>query len=201
MLAATLARESSLGWLRSRTLDDLELLAGFLDIPLDAAVARLHSLAAEAARQLSALPIPLPAYRLISGLREMQTQHGLKRVMFALMNKEGSALHGRLVLEPTSEHSLKGFSVDLTTRSLFSLLMKKTQALVVKADNLEKYQSMIPTPLRSIINPDSFMAMSIFLRDRPIGLYYADNGPDGAVDLQQYEHFKASCQRVIQSLS
>jgi len=60
---------------------------------------------------------------------------------------------------------------------------------------------MIPAALRNIINPDGFLAMSIFLRNKPIGLFYADNGPHAAVDLQQFENFKASCQRVIHSLS
>jgi len=261
MIASTLARESSLGWQRQRTLDDIELLSEFLDIPLDTTIANLHSLAAEAARQLCSLPIPLPGYWLISGdapkkqspsgaeekpkpappppapepakkadapippvtpapppvqaaeksnplqaalmsgLQEMQHQHGLQRVMFALMNKERSALHARVVLEPKADQSLKSFSVELTSPSLFSLLMTKPHALVVKADNLEKYRSMIPVPLHPIINPDSFLAMSVFLRNRPIGLFYADNGPGGVVTPQQYENFKASCQRVIQALT
>lgn len=65
MLASTLANDSSLGWCRARTDADIELLAEFLEIPQDSASAHLHRIAAEAARELHGLPLPLPAYYLI----------------------------------------------------------------------------------------------------------------------------------------
>lgn len=242
MLAVALARESHLGWQRGRTLDDLELLAEFLDVPLESAAARLHRLAAEAARQLSPLPVPLPAFYLISSdaaayprqqspagprpqatpspeprqatpvkhpplheaflhsLQEMRTEHGLKRAMFALLNKERSQLRARLVLEEKNA-SLNGFCVDLVPPNLFSLLLKKPQALAVKADNCEKYRDMIPPPLRNLVSTENFLVMSVFLHNRPIGLFYADNGPGIAITPRQYENFKASCQRAIHALS
>ncbi|MEJ2692876.1 MAG: HDOD domain-containing protein, partial [Candidatus Thiodiazotropha sp.] len=65
MLASAISRESSLGWQREATRDFQELLAEFLEIPLDKASAWLHSQAAGAAHQLQRLPIPLPAYHLV----------------------------------------------------------------------------------------------------------------------------------------
>ena len=242
MLAVALARESGLGWQRGRTQDDLELLAEFLDIPLESATARLHCLAAEAARQLCPLPVPLPAFYLVGSdagpylreqspsrlrapatpspaprqvtaaapshlheaflrsLREMRGEHGLKRAMFALLNKERSQLRACLVLEE-GDASLKGFSVGLSPPNLFSLLLKKPLALAVRADNCEKYREMIPPPLRNLVSAENFLAMSVFLHDRPIGLFYADNGLGIAITPRQYENFKASCQRAIHALS
>lgn len=271
MLVSALARESSLGWRRPGTLDDLELLSEFLEIPLDEAIAWFHRQAAEAARQLQSLPIPLPAFQLIhnqetsakpapppnsvetparpaapkgdpapespepaapaaspqptappkprttpesagnsvnplqqrltTALQELQREHGLQRAMFAMLNREKTELSARLVCEPPGEKSLKGFRLDLASPTLFSLLMTKPQAISLTPANAEKYRHMIPPSLHQVINPDQCLAMSVFLRNKPIGLFYADNGVKQAITPRQFTNFKAVCQRAIQALA
>ncbi len=263
MLTAALARESSLGWQRPATLDDIELLAEFLEQPLDRTIAWLHSQAAEAARQLYVLPIPLPAFRLIHGdhdrlgtglqtnrskaepvtaqspppvrpapavkaspseqapkpapasakavnplqqlisgaLRELHETHGLQRVMFAMLNADRSRLQARLCLEADSAQSLRGFHVDLSPPNLFTLLVKKPLALFLSRNNAEKYVQMVPPSLHEQINPQQCLLLSVFLRNKPVGLFYADNGADGEITSQQYANFKAVCQRTIQKLA
>jgi HD-like signal output (HDOD) protein len=246
MLASALARESSLGWQRQGTLDDAELLAEFLETPLEKTLSWLHTQAAEAARQLQTLPIPLPAFHLISGgntpvekapstaaqppapvepskptpptqtpakaanpfqqlittaLLEMRRKHGLQRAMFATLNKENTELRARLVSEQTSDSTLKGFYVELTSRNLFTLLLKKPQAISLTPANAEKYLQLIPAPLHQTINPKQCLAMSVFLHNKPIGLFYADNGPKEAITPQQFANFKAVCQRTILALA
>lgn len=257
MLASALARQSSMGWQRASTLDDVELLAEFLEIPLDKASAWVHGQAAEAARQLHTLPIPLPAFHLIHGgepytqkkppvaearhqqtptavksaptvaeesrptppqaaagkatnplqqriaaaLQEIRREHGLQRAMFAMLNTEKTELRARLVSEDSPEVSLKGFGMNLASPSLFSLLLKKPQAIALNSSNAQKFQHMIPRPLFGVINPRQCLAMSVFLRNKPIGLFYADNGHDQEITPQQFANFKAVCQRTIQALS
>jgi HD-like signal output (HDOD) protein len=279
MLASALARESSLGWQRQGTLDDAELLAEFLEIPLEKTQSWLHTQAAEAARQLRTLPIPLPAFHLISGgeppvekapaptvavsrekppaaapqqvikeppsgpkseptpaaavqpptpvkpskpipptqtpaktanplqqlittaLQEMRREHGLQRAMFAMLNKEKTELRARLVSEPASECSLKGFHIELTSPTLFSLLLKKPQAISLTPANADKYLQMIPPPLQQIIHPRQCLIMSVFLRNKPIGLFYADSGQQGAITPEQFANFKAVCQRTVHALA
>jgi HD-like signal output (HDOD) protein len=279
MLASALARESSLGWQRQGTLDDAELLAEFLEIPLEQTLSWLHTQAAEAARQLQTLPTPLPAFHLISGgeppvekapaptvavskekpaavapqeavkespsepktvptpataaqspvpvepskptpptqtpakaanplqqlittaLQQMRREHGLQRAMFAMLNKEKTELRARLVSEQTSDNTLKGFYVELTSPNLFTLLLKKPQAISLTPANAEKYLQLIPAPLHQTINPKQCLAMSVFLHNKPIGLFYADNGLTEAVTPQQFVNFKAVCQRTMLALA
>jgi hypothetical protein len=80
-------------------------------------------------------------------------------------------------------------------------LLKKPQAISLSPSNAQKYQHLIPAPLHAIINPREFLAMSVFLRNRPIGLFYADNGLKGAITPRQFANFKAICQRAIKALS
>ncbi|MCU7797241.1 MAG: HDOD domain-containing protein [Candidatus Thiodiazotropha sp. (ex Myrtea spinifera)] len=256
MLASAIARESSRGWQSTSTLDDIELLAEFIDIPIDSAVTWVHRLSADAARTLSVLPIPLPAFYLISGdpqqpkastadqtrettaatvekkavkpeaapkaqpenktpkkqanplqqaisraLDEMLQELGLQRATFAMLNADKTQLKARLVAEEPTERSLRGFDIDLTQPTLFSLLMKKSQVIALTPGNFEKYSSMIPPQLATLINPKGFLAMSVFLHNKPVGLFYADNGSDSKITPHQYNNFKAICQRTIASLS
>jgi HD-like signal output (HDOD) protein len=255
MLASALARETSQGWLRQETLDTLELLAEFLEMPFDQTLAWFHAHAAVAARQLQTLPIPLPAFHLIqsgspltqptprkaqpqpipaaekpapaatethpptpspasagkpasplqqlisTALREIHQEFGLQRVMFAMLNSDKTTLRARLASEVQAEVTLKDFKVDLTPPTLFTLLLKKPQAISLSPTNAQKYQPMIPTPLHAVINPRQFLAMSVFLRNKPIGLFYADNGLKGAITPRQFANFKAVCQRTIEALT
>ncbi|MEJ2590660.1 MAG: HDOD domain-containing protein [Candidatus Thiodiazotropha sp.] len=286
MLSWALARESSLGWMRAQTLEHVELMAEFLDMPIDQTwmlgqtlenvvlmaeflvlrivlmLSGLHRQAAEAARQLSTLPYPLPAFHLISGadltvaplrqssparaadpptsavpprapaettsaapppaqapetrpaahanplhqaitraLTEIQQGLGLQRAMFAMLNSEKTRLKARLVSETVSDHPLKGFSVDLTAPSLFGTLMQKPQAIALTPRNIDRYRAMIPPPVAQMVGEHGFFAMSVFLRNRAVGLFYADNGAAEAASERQFENFKAICQRAIRALA
>lgn len=247
MLSCALARESGLGWMRHQTLDHVELLAEFLDIPFDLALSRLHRLSAEAARQLASLPYPLPAYHLICvanpaparkqavvretghsatagppqtnpldtreggqantlhqtitrALLEMRQGLGLQRAMFAMLNNEKTRLKARLVAEAPSDHPLKAFNVELTEPTLFSMLMQKPQAFALNPRNIDRYLDLIPPEIARMIGENGFLAMSVFLRNNAVGLFYADNGSDEAASERQYDEFKAICLRIIRSL-
>jgi HD-like signal output (HDOD) protein len=297
MLASALARESSRGWQRESTLENIELLAEFLDIPTDQAVAWSHSLAADTGRQLCQMPIPLPVFYMICGdpvpkkreakaqepkpaekptrsklpepqppqsvetplketpvastavsnknnleqkekkqpqttlnktetrptektadkpqkrpanplqetithaLDEMRQELGLQRAMFAMLNKEKTSLAARLVSEVESDHPLKAFSLELNPTNILSLLMKKPQVIALTPDNYKKYEQVIPETLAAKINQKGCLAMSVFLHNKPIGMFYADNGIEGKLTANQVNNFKAICQRTISTLS
>ena len=65
MMGVALARISVHHWDSQETQDKLELLAEFLEIPLNQAESQFHHLAAAAAGELRHLPLPLPDYNLL----------------------------------------------------------------------------------------------------------------------------------------
>ncbi len=263
MLASAIARESSLGWQRERTNDDIELLAEFLEMPQDAAIARLHGIAAQAARELYRLPLPLPAYHLIqpgvqsfkhtpatggqkqtpvqaapgtppipsierrpapgtaarsrptppensvnplqellnNALQKMHEELGLSRAMFAMLSPDKSALRARFVVESEKQLSLKGFALNIKKPSLFKALLSKPQAVSLNRNNAEKYLPLIPPSAMEQINSSGFVTMSVFIKGKPVGLFYADNGISGpGVTRQQYDNFKVICQKTMHSI-
>jgi hypothetical protein len=279
MLASALARESNLGWQRARLDDDTELLAEFLEIPHEEAVAYLHRLAAEAARDLYRLPLSLPAFHLIPGglasqecraadftepaetprqktatpreqppseakpvpqtqaettpappaspeekavsqpaaakkrvnplqellngaLQQMHEELGLSRAMFAMLSPDKSALRARFVVESAKQLSLKGFALNITKPNLFKILMNKPQSVSLNKENAEKYLPMIPPSALEQINSSGFVSMSVFIKGKPVGLFYADNGISGpGVTRSQYDNFKAICQKTVQMIN
>jgi HD-like signal output (HDOD) protein len=279
MLASALARESSLGWQRAKTDDDIELLAEFLNVSHDEAAAYLHRLAAEAARDLYSLPLRLPAFHLIPGgfapqephtadvtepteakqqgvaapsepepppvakpvqqkqaettpeppadnkkkdvsqaapkkhvnplqellngaLQQMHEELGLSRAMFAMLSPDKSALRARFVVESANQLSLKGFALNITKPNLFKALMNKPQAVSLNKGNAEKYLPMIPQSALEQINSSGFVSMSVFIKGKPVGLFYADNGISGPdVTRSQYDNFKAVCQKTVQMIN
>jgi HD-like signal output (HDOD) protein len=256
MLASTLARDSSLGWSYSKTLEDFELLAEFLEIPVEQSISCLHRLSSEAARSLQTLSLPLPAFFIICGdpqvskpsqkqaskpaapkakahrqrkstpqpvetaktavrkstnplqellqnvLEQMHHELGLSRAMFAMLTPDRKMLRSRLVVESEQQLSLKDFALDTTKPSLFKLLLNKPQAISLNKSSAEKYLPMIPQAAKEQINTSGFVSMSIFIRNKPIGLFYADNGLSGpGVTRHQYENFKALCQNMMQTMS
>jgi HD-like signal output (HDOD) protein len=282
MLSSAVARETSLGWQREKTLEDTELLAEFLEIPLESAISKLHQLAVEAARDLQGLPLPLPGFYIISGdhkpankkpqqpvksrtapekaqvkqpeppsgqsgesttskpsskiesttpqakakeakpnretpppaqksnplqellnstLHQMHNDLGLSRTMFAMLTPDRSMIRSRLVIESEQQLSLKGFALNTKKPSIFRILLNKPQAVILNKDNAEKYLPMIPAEAKEQINTSGFIAMSIFIRNKPVGLFYADNGLSGpAVTRHQFDNFKVICQNMMKTM-
>jgi hypothetical protein len=61
---------------------------------------------------------------------------------------------------------------------------------------------MIPFGIRQLLGHGEFFAMSVFLHDKPIGLFYADSQHDGgALDEKRYLEFKQLCLRAAQGLA
>ncbi len=139
---------------------------------------------------------------LMRTIEEMKDTHGLDNVMFAMLSSNRQDLISRFVVANEENSPLKGFQVNLQQPSLFSALIKKPQALWLNPGNLEKYTPMIPQAFLQILCRKGFLIMSVFIKNKPVGLFYADNGCGNTVlTANQYNNFKVLCQRFMQELS
>ncbi|MEW8586808.1 MAG: HDOD domain-containing protein [Candidatus Thiodiazotropha sp.] len=136
---------------------------------------------------------------LSSALQQMHEELGLSRAMFAMLSPDKTALKARFVVESEQQLSLKGFVLSMTKPSLFKALLNKPQAISLNKANAEKYLPMIPQSALEQMNNSGFVTMSVFIHGKAVGLFYADNGISGpGVTRQQYDNFKAICQKTIQ---
>ena len=100
-------------------------------------------------------------------------------------------------------HSLKGtendpiinhFEIIVDGKNIFSLLMAKPQAVSITDENREKFWPLVPIEFKKLISTNSFIAMSLFLDNKPYGLFYADrNTSTCQIEEKSYNFFKTLC--------
>jgi HD-like signal output (HDOD) protein len=130
-------------------------------------------------------------------MRRIRRESGVARVMFAMVDREHAHLRCRMALGGSAEDALRRLEVSLNERNLFSLLMASPQSVWLNRDNASKYQAYLPRSLRPVFGPGGAFMMSIHVRDRPLGLLYADGS--GLSD-KGYSRFRSLCHEAAEVL-
>ncbi len=202
LLACELARLSADGWYSEDTLQHLEYVAEHLHVPLDKAIAECHLQAVDCAHGLSDGGLEASAFELAAAwplannekeqktptlhaevMRAMHAMHaelGLRRVAFALLNPPRTELKVRFVSGADESDPIRQGSLATNGKSLFNILLQKPQAVWVRPENAEKYRPYLPSA--TWIDPSEFVAVSLFVDHKPIGLFYADTWADTWAD-------------------
>ena len=119
----------------------------------------------------------------------------IRRLMFAALTPDRQGLKCGLAVDVPARPSLKGFFLGFERPSLFSALLKKPQILWINHDNKTKYLPAVPSQTRDVLCEDGFLLMSVFVKNRPIGVLYADSGDsDTPLTAESYAVFKTSSQ-------
>ena len=126
---------------------------------------------------------------------------GLNRVVFATIDTENKSLIAHAVSGTENDPSFNRFHLSLKQPHLFFHLMEKMQGIWLNDTNREKFWPLIPKEFQRVIMVNSFLAMSIFVNDQPIGLIYADrHTKDCILDIHSYQYFKTVCLQFSKSL-
>ena len=135
----------------------------------------------------------------LNGMRE---GIGLNRAAFALVTADHSAVKAKYVLGAEENSPLRDFQFDLKTQHLFARLLGRVQSVWVNAANRETMAPLIPRRISDMIGgQDGFFAMSVFVRGKPVGLFYADRRHSSCeLDEHSYQNFKQLCLRAAQGL-
>lgn len=143
------------------------------------------------------------AYELISFiLKGMHDGIGLNRVLFASVNHDSKMLRPEKIIGAASDPVFNRFEISLQVPNLFSRLLEKTQAVLIKDSNRVKFWPMVPAEVQKIIGTNSFIAMSVVLDNKPVGLFYADRHNSACqLDERSYHYFKAVCNHAAHALS
>jgi HD-like signal output (HDOD) protein len=124
-------------------------------------------------------------------LEGMRDGLGLNRVVFAGLTPNKDQLRASYMLGSDNDPSFKRFAVDLNGHNLFVRLMDKQQSLWLDDNNRKKFFQLIPINFHKLVNNDSFFVMSLFVRSKPVGLFYADrHNRNCRLDEEGYKRFK-----------
>jgi hypothetical protein len=93
------------------------------------------------------------------------------------------------------------FEIDLRRPSLFDRLLKPPQGLLVDQDNYQKVWSQMSDDCRRLLPQFGFCLTPVFVRDKPIGLFYAGGFPDDEQrEKSRYQQFKKIGQATAHAL-
>jgi hypothetical protein len=130
----------------------------------------------------------------------MQREAGLTRVLFATLTQDRQALKARFVLGAAPDAALRGFAAPMAGQNLFSLLMRKPQALWLHPGNAARYVGLLDDGLREAVSAAGFYAASLHIRGRPVGLFYGDAPDAGPLGEAGFEAFRRLSQRIASML-
>lgn len=126
---------------------------------------------------------------------------GIDRVVFALLSPDHAMLQGRFFGGVQANSPLHRFEFERHGRTVFARLMDKPAALILNDANRERMKPLLTAHVMKVVEVEAFMAHSIFIGDRPIGLCYADRGISReSFSGDEYKAFRAQCQLLIERL-
>ena len=126
---------------------------------------------------------------------------GLNRVLFATHNKDTNSMIPYAIKGADNDPAFNRFKISLDSKNLFARLMQKTQAIVINNKTRETFWAMVPKDFKKLIVTDSFLAMSIFVKETEIGIFYADrHTKDCQIDDSSYRLFKSLCTEAIAAM-
>jgi HD-like signal output (HDOD) protein len=116
---------------------------------------------------------------------------GLNRVVFALLTSAKNELRARSIIGSGNDPIFNQFAIGLEKGNLFSIVMEKPQALWLDDHNRTKFWKLVPLGFQHRIKINSFFVMSVFIKGKPIGMFYADRHTTACkLDKKSYQLFK-----------
>lgn len=154
-------------------------------------------------KQLAAAESDMPLKKVIElALEGMHEGLGLNRVVFAMLTPDKGQLRARSIVGSDNDPQFSRFVIDLNNHNLFVRLLEKPQSLWLQEENRGKFFPLIPIQFHKLIRNDSFFIMSLFVRNKPVGIFYADRHTSACrLDEKSYKQFKHLVAQVSHTLS
>lgn len=122
---------------------------------------------------------------------------GLTRVAFTMLTPDRKMLKTRAVMSLDADWTIRHLHIPLSPDNLFNQLMSRPQALWLNDENVDKLWPHVPGDLAGVLHKDGFFAMSIYVKNKPVGLFYADRyNHEHRLNAACYENFKLLCKHA-----
>ena len=126
---------------------------------------------------------------------------GLNRVVFCRYNEEDKILQGHILKGAENNPVFNRFKIEITDKNIFAHLMSKPQAVLINDSTRVKFWPLVTSDFQKLINTNSFIAMSVFIKNKPYGLFYADRHTASCqIEDRSYNYFKTLCTHATKNL-
>ncbi len=117
-------------------------------------------------------------------LETMYRAVGFHRVVLALLDRTQGGIVGRLGFGDADEGFIKGFRIPSSySVDLFHGALKNSVDIYVADTRIKKIQDELPDWYRQISDAGSFLLLPLVIKNRPIGLIYADHLKSHGLDI------------------
>jgi len=138
-------------------------------------------------------PPTLPAI-MKQAVQGMHKGIGLYRVVFAACTPDQKGLRARVVCSTEKSAEFNHFYMELDPPHLFTRLMEKPMTIWINDENRDRFGKLLPSSVLNALDADSFFASSVFLNNRPVGMFYCDCHQDSdCLDEERYKEFQHVC--------
>lgn len=126
---------------------------------------------------------------------------GFNRVVFSKYNEGELLLQGEVLKGAENDPVFNRFKIETRGTGLFSHLISKPQAILMNKNTRKKFWPLVSEDFQKLINTNSFVAMSIFIKNKPYGLFYADRHTSTCqIEDRSYNYFKTLCTHTTKVL-
>lgn len=125
---------------------------------------------------------------------------GLQRMFFALVTEDKRHINVKYSIDVSGREGLNRFRMPLENNNLFEQLMRQPGGVWMNKGNQKKYLRFLPKIFVEQIRSGSFFAMSVFLHDKPVALFFADSAKSGDLMENQFKYFKRICRVATEAL-
>ena len=114
-----------------------------------------------------------------------------KRASLLLLSRDKLTLHNRMSQGVAKQSPFLSYQTEVSNSGLLKILLSKPQAIWISPANFEKYHKLIPPDLLKSSDCHDFVAMSLFIGEKPIGIVYADRHNSSiGIDEPAFSQFK-----------
>jgi hypothetical protein len=119
---------------------------------------------------------------------------GLNRVAFYLYVKDKNELQTHTLKGTDNDPVFNHYAIKLDGSNIFSVLIDKNKAVSINETNHEKFWPLVPAGFKKVIATTSFVAMPVFIKNKPYGVFYADRYSSSCqIEEKSYNFFKTLC--------
>ncbi len=115
----------------------------------------------------------------------------MTKVSLLLLSQDKTKLSNRMSRGVEKDSSFARYNIDMSKSGLLQILLKKPQAVWINQITFKKYQKLIPSSFLASIMTNDFLAMSLFIGSKPVGIVYADRtNTNIKLDEEAFNQFK-----------
>ncbi|MFK8067136.1 MAG: HDOD domain-containing protein [Gammaproteobacteria bacterium] len=116
---------------------------------------------------------------------------GKNPIVFFLLDRNKSVLKSRYSANFSKQK--KSILISLDKNNIYKSLIKKPGSIYINSENRKKYDSLLPENLAVDIRNHDFIAFSLFVHEKPIGIFYFEGSNSSPITTQIHKQFILVC--------